>query len=260
MIYPKVESIFELLNKWRNHPAYQLERRADIFFALFLPDVLNHHLSKRKRGIEIDRRLIPEFPLKRREDNNSRKADYLALSIDHKGALGRHAFLIELKTDSASLNTDQSRNQYYFLKDVAEHRNMHELLCGLKCIVKADSVVKNTKIRMKYFHLLNELEKLKLVKLDKKRIFSSSHGSYKSNVNVVEAIKTVSVPDSVKKISLEIIYVLPATAPVDFEFEFDSIDFRNFAETVKDRGEIGKVFARSLRRWAKTEAGAEPVK
>ena len=127
----KVESIFELLDKWRHLPAYQLERRADIFFALFLPDVLNHHLSKRKRGIEIDRRLIPEFPLKRREDNGSKKADYLALSTDRK-----HAFLIELKTDIASLETDRKKGRFCFLKR-AVGRGMHELLCGLKCIVDA---------------------------------------------------------------------------------------------------------------------------
>lgn len=32
---PTVERAFELLDRWRHLPAYQLERRADIFFALF---------------------------------------------------------------------------------------------------------------------------------------------------------------------------------------------------------------------------------
>ena len=155
MTYPKVESIFELLDKWRHLPAYQLERRADIFFALFLPDVLNRHLSP--RGIEIDRRLIPEFPLKRRKGNRSNKVDYLAvgravgLSTDDPPT---HAFLIELKTDSASLNEDQ----FHYLKEAVD-RGMHELLCDLKRIVKA------TKEHGKYFHLLKALNDLDLARM-----------------------------------------------------------------------------------------------
>ncbi len=163
MTYPEVASMFGLLDKWRHLPAYQLERRADIFFALFLPDVLNRHLST--RDIAIDPRLIPEFPLKRREDNGSRKADYLALSTDRK-----HAFLIELKTDSASLD----KHQFHYLND-AVHRGMHELLRDLKCIVKATEPCR----RGKYFHLLKALNDLGLIGLPpslKKRIFSPSRG------------------------------------------------------------------------------------
>ena len=63
MTHPEVASIFGLLDKWRNLPPYRIERRADIFFALLLPDVLNRHLSA--PGIAIDPRVIPEFPLKR---------------------------------------------------------------------------------------------------------------------------------------------------------------------------------------------------
>ena len=39
---PRIDRIFDLLDGWRHLPAYQLERRADIFFGLFLPDVLDH--------------------------------------------------------------------------------------------------------------------------------------------------------------------------------------------------------------------------
>ena len=175
MTYPEVASIFGLLDKWRHLPAYQLERRVDIFFALFLPDVLNRHLSTRGMGIAIDPRLIPEFPLKRREDNGSKKADYLAVSTDRK-----HAFLIELKTDSASLDKDQ----FHYLND-AVCRGMHGLLCDLKCIAKATEACK----RGKYFHLLAALNDLGLIGLPpslKKRIFSRSRGPYKRIVDEIE--------------------------------------------------------------------------
>ena len=61
---PRIECVFDLLDKWRNLPAYQLERRADIYFALFLPDVLDHYL--RPRDLAVNPRLIPEFPIRQK--------------------------------------------------------------------------------------------------------------------------------------------------------------------------------------------------
>ena len=39
--FPTIKRVFKLLDDWRHLPGYQFERRADIFFALFLPEVLN---------------------------------------------------------------------------------------------------------------------------------------------------------------------------------------------------------------------------
>jgi len=35
-----IDNLFNLLDDWRTLPAYQLERRADIFFALYLDKIL----------------------------------------------------------------------------------------------------------------------------------------------------------------------------------------------------------------------------
>lgn len=40
-----VEGVFNLLDCWRHLPAYQLERRADIIFALFLLEVLQERFD-----------------------------------------------------------------------------------------------------------------------------------------------------------------------------------------------------------------------
>lgn len=40
-----VEGVFNLLDCWRHLPAYQLERCADIIFALFLPEVLQERFD-----------------------------------------------------------------------------------------------------------------------------------------------------------------------------------------------------------------------
>jgi hypothetical protein len=80
----RIEQLFDLLDHWRHLPAYQLERRADILFALYLPEFLSERL-----GIPIRAEMIPEFPVRlgtiypETVDNNSScKIDYLAFSVD----------------------------------------------------------------------------------------------------------------------------------------------------------------------------------
>ena len=97
-----ISNLFRLLDKWRHLPAYKLESRADVFFALFLPEVLGKHF-----GIDINPILIPEFPIKNRQDNTSKKVDYLALQKSPNGKSAQQAFLIELKTDMASISKKQ---------------------------------------------------------------------------------------------------------------------------------------------------------
>ena len=89
--------IFDLLDRWRHLPAYQLERRADIFFALYLPGIIEHAL-----GVKVDPRVIPEFPIKREDSRKSKKVDYFLISEDRSRAL-----LVELKTDMGSRREDQ---------------------------------------------------------------------------------------------------------------------------------------------------------
>src|SRR5689334_20386715 len=99
------ERIFDLLDDWRHLPDYQLERRADIFFAACLPEFLSSRLK-----LDIRPSLIPEFPVRigtiypTIPSNQSCKIDYLALD-----ASGRHAVFVELKTDSSSRREKQDK-------------------------------------------------------------------------------------------------------------------------------------------------------
>jgi hypothetical protein len=100
-----IEELFDKLDNWRNLPAYQLERRADIFFAIYLKDIIHY-----KYRIEIDI-IIPEFPIRRgdlkefdQSDNLSFKIDYLAVSESSDTV-----FLIELKTDDLSIREEQKK-------------------------------------------------------------------------------------------------------------------------------------------------------
>ncbi|MHA3964233.1 MAG: hypothetical protein AM325_011935, partial [Candidatus Thorarchaeota archaeon SMTZ1-45] len=48
------------MDKWRNLPKYALERRADIFFGVYLKTVL-----EAKYDIKIKEEIIPEFPVRK---------------------------------------------------------------------------------------------------------------------------------------------------------------------------------------------------
>ena len=227
---PRIDRIFDLLDRWRHLPAYQLERRADIFFGLFLPDVLDHHLLP--RDLAVNPRLIPEFPLGQTATKRSDKADYLALSKD-----GRHAFLIELKTDIGSLRDSQNR----YLATAVE-RGMTKLLHDVKSMAKA----RNLRARRKYFHLLQAIADLSLMELPaelEEKIYGDAHGVY-------ECIDDINISHTVCQ--LEVIYVLPKA-----EDGKDCIDFATFAGVVEKRGELGRRFAKSLLEWARNKAGSK---
>ena len=98
-----MDRIFDLLDRWRDLPDYQLERRADIFFALYLADMVSAH-----SGLPLRGEPIPEFPMRHaliRGDgsNRSSKVDYILLSEDRTTA-----FFIELKTDDGSRRERQA--------------------------------------------------------------------------------------------------------------------------------------------------------
>lgn len=213
-------------------PSYQLERRADVFFGLFLPEVLSRHL--RQRDIEIDPRLIPEFPLGQGGAKRSDKADYFALSIDRK-----HAFLIELKTDLGSLRPSQKD---YLNR--AERRGLNCVLHDLRDMAKAT----NVQARRKYFHLLQAIADLGLMRLPP-GLEDKIHGP-----GVYELIESIEiVPDFP---SLEVIYVLPGT-PKSSD-GMDIIYFQSFADVVRPCGEIGARFADSLCKWSNVKPGERP--
>lgn len=228
MTNPDITALFALLDKWRHLPSYQLERRADIFFGLFLCDALNHHL--RWRGITIDQRIIPEFPLGHTASRRSAKADYFALSSDRS-----HAFLIELKTDQRSVLPAQKRH-----RREAQSRDMGGLLRRLTGIANAAK----PHARRKYFHLLWRLDDLGLIELPEdldNKIYDHSRG-------VHECIDDIRVASPLPP--LEVIHVLPEAGPY-----MECIDFDTFASVVQNRGEFGKWFAHYLRQWARCDAG-----
>ena len=135
-----INKIFDNLDKWRHYPSYQLERRADIFFSVYLAGFL-----KCEYGKDIIK-IIPEFPVAIRTIHpgtahfKSKKIDYLAKTVNNNCV-----YFIELKTDNKSHNEDQD-NYLEFAKEV----NIPELLRGLKEIFNKTDYKNN-------IHLFNDL-------------------------------------------------------------------------------------------------------
>jgi hypothetical protein len=228
MTHPDMAALFDLLDRWRHLPSYRLEPRADAMFGLFLPAALDRHLALRE--ITVDPFLIPEFPLGQRDTRRSDKADFFAVSRDRG-----HAFLVELKTDMASLRDAQ---EDYLNRAVK--RGMAALLCDIRSMARA----KNLPARRKYFHLLKAVAELGLMILPddlEDRIYSSPQGVY-------ECINRIVIPSALPDI--EVIHVLPTAVE-----GMDCIDFERFAAVVEDRGLIGRRFAASLRGWSGIKAG-----
>jgi len=131
-------NIFNLLDKWSRFPYYQVERRADIFFAYFLPNILNSiknpndkfnmDLCNRKRhdyiipefplwiGYQYEKgKIIPPLPINAEhigDDVNdkditrhAKKVDYAV--IDTSKEQDKKVFLIELKTTNESIEDSQ---------------------------------------------------------------------------------------------------------------------------------------------------------
>ena len=241
--FPTIERVFELLDRWRHLPNYQLERRADIFFALFLPEVLEAHLSKQENcSVEINPTLIPEFPIKKKNGNQSINVDYFALSQD-----GERAFLIELKTDMKSIDKKREPNRISVLKNAA----MAQIIDGLKSIAKSESVRRDPQTRGKYFRLFYELENMKLIKIpnrdDFEELLPRRQMKKPKYEQYIEEIYEVGIG---KSPSLKIVYVVPESDPI--LCDVDRIYFEEFA-CIVERGqgskEVRSLIACYLRKW-----------
>lgn len=242
----QIDTLFNRLDAWRHFPNYQLERRADIFFSLYLPEVLEDKL-----GFPIRTELIPEFPVHKvtiNNDNNGHKGhksvkiDYIALSKNDESPIT--ALLVELKTDGGSLKPSQTD----YLK-AARKKGLKKLLEGLLIIFRA------TDSKSKYFCLLSYLESLRLLRIPEKlkQIMSQP---YHQGAN--EASEWIEITP--RSIETQIVYVIPNTDCLKNKSigeDIKIITFQDFAKIVRRyNDEISSRFAYSLDQWANCKAGS----
>lgn len=136
-----IERVFDRLDRWRCLPDYQLERRADLFFSLYVPEILEDRLHRPFRSS-----VVPEFPIKQEDSNRSDKADYLGISSEFDQLV-----LVELKTDRNSVRSPQFE---YLIRGA--RKDARTLLRDL------DDIRSASRFTTKYDCLLDELEQLGL--------------------------------------------------------------------------------------------------
>lgn len=226
-----ITQIFDRLDRWRHFPNYQLERRADVFFSVYMREVLEINL-----GYQIREEFVPEFPVRIgsigpcKSRNESFKIDYLLLSAD-----GKQPVFVELKTDSRSRRDEQDQ----YLLD-AQQAGLGCLLDGLLDIFEATSA------KRKYYHLFVQLAQMGLLELPRPfcKIMESSNLR-----GANEAVRTVrNFGGRCRQPILR--YVQPLA---DDEC---AISFADFAKIVARHDDpLSWHFAQSLREWAEVTAG-----
>ena len=221
----RIDDVFELLGRWRHLPSYQLERRADIFFALFLREMLAERF-----GVELEEELVPEFPVKREliwpshETNKSVKVDYVAFAGDRS-----RCFFVELKTDVGSRRDAQDE----YLERI-EELGLAAVLGGVVDIVRATSAHK------KYFHLLSMLEGLGLLELPDGL---AEHTFPRATRGRSELLGDIEVCVEPGEFAVDVVYVQP-------KGDGDGvIDFAEFADWLDGRGALADAFAEALLEW-----------
>ncbi len=176
----RIKQLFDQLDEWRCLPDYQMERRADLYFLLYLPEVLETELHVPIRPV-----VIPEFPIKQVDSNRSDKVDYLAATAD-----GRKLMFVELKTDCNSTRPEQ----FEYLCRGAQKTGA-ELLDDLRTIRKA------SKARFKYDALITATMEIGLTEDRGKKIgenhtvvLISPQEKFKGRDKAIEMFEGADVP------------------------------------------------------------------
>jgi hypothetical protein len=231
-----INNVFDRLDMWRHLPAYQLERRADIYFSLYLPEALGAHF-----GFPVNELVVPEFPVRigtvdpsRPDGDKSCKIDYLAISKD-----GAKAIFVELKTETRSRRTGQ--DDFLVLAEKADFADILKGVCD---------IFRVTTYKRKYCHLLNCLEKMSLIEIPPrmKEIMA------RKNLNgITKASSDIKITS--RDARSRVLYIQPKkTTNEDGK---DCLFFDEFIKTVgKYEDPISKRFGKSLIEWKSIEAGA----
>jgi len=222
-----LDAVFRNLDTWRHLPSYQLERRADIFFSVYLKDVV-----EQVTGVDLADDIVPEFPLQKDSTNASVKVDYALFAKDRS-----RVFFVELKTDAKSRNGPQDA----YLAD-AKRVGFKKIVEGIRAILLS------TNAHQKYHHLAVALERLGYLTLPPDL---ASHLYPKPRRGLSSRLAQITVAAAAAAPLVEVIYLQPRAKGGE-----RCIDFSRFAEHVDRFSDpLSRMFSQHLRAWIE-EAGA----
>ncbi len=231
----QIDDLFDRMDAWRCLPSYQLERRADLFFSLYLAEAIEARF-----GFPVNDRILPEFPVRigaiqpESGSNQSFKIDYLVLSRD-----GDTAVLVELKTEGRSRRDEQDR----YLQ-AAQATGLPALVAGVV------DIFRTTTAKRKYFYLLEYLEGMGLIRMPAplRDIMSS-----RNLRGATETSRHIQI--TAQAATMLVLYLQPSGSGPDV------LSFEEFRVTVEKRDDpISRRFAQSLATWASINAGETVVR
>lgn len=230
-----LDVVFRHLDRWRHLPNYQLERRADVFFSIYLKGIVEEFT-----GVQLDDELIPELPIKRDlvwpelPTNKSLKVDYALFARDRS-----RVFFIELKTDGGSRRDAQDD-----CLAAAKSLGFRRIVEGIRAIVL------KTDAHQKYHHLATSLARLGYLSLPSglaNHIYPTPHPGVLARLEEI----TVAPIES----EVEVVYVQPEASDGE-----RCIDFARFAEYVgRHCDPFSTRFAEHLHRWRAKAGSHEPT-
>jgi hypothetical protein len=230
-----VAAVFDRMDAWRHLPKYQLERRSDIFFALYLPEVLEARL-----GLPIRGEVTPEFPVRKATvyshltGDDCCNIDYLALSTSETESV-----FVELKTDQASRRVQQDD---YLLK--AQQVGLPALLGGICSIFRATT----KPYRLKWFSLMLHLQEMGLLQIPDALCEIMACESHRGAPDASKGI-VITAPSA----RPHIVYVQPLAGDAGDDVV---ISFEEYADVVARHGDpLSQRFAKSLLEWSSIKAG-----
>ena len=243
--------VLRQLDEWRHLPAYQLERRVDIFFGMFLPKVIENRFDVCVKEV------IPEFPLHKGlfDDKSSLECGpHRSVKVDFAvfGTKGdkKQIFLVELKTDMGSLDFRQLKNMKKVAQDVAFEATLSGVI----------ELAKHSPQKRKYAHLIWTLHKLKCLELCNRTEFTNMRLE-EDGPRLKSAFKNLCVGKEWCDACVDVVAILPwGREELNSDPEIHSISFSQFADIL----EIGykpfvpeevHAFVAYVRNWAHVRAG-----
>lgn len=231
------------LDQWRHLPAYQLERRVDVFFGLLLPEIIESRFNV-PRG-----KLIPEFPLHKGEtrisedpgNNQSVNVDFALFCSQPES---ERIFLVELKTDMRSINKAQL---YKMIK--AKEAESKSVLSG---VVKAAGA---SAAPRKYAQLIWRLSEIGCI--DVEPSFCDMNMEH-AQPGLAHNFRKLSVSERWFDAAIELILISPKRIDNIDEYpysEYHCLDFCMVNKIIAgSRSPFGAQFAEYLLKW-RSDAG-----
>lgn len=259
----EISRILRQLDEWRRLPAYQLERRVDVLFGMFLPTVIESEYGVSPSSC----RVIPEFPLHKGKlgMSTNKQSVNVDFAVFFEQRTEKRLCLVELKTDQQSISVPQIRTM-----GRAAEVGAKELLVG---VLEAARVSPRPR---KYAHLIWKLHEIKCIELPdaggfRRMRMDSGRPGLLGEKGRLGRLGAANVTEAWCHARVDLVEIVPFPLVKTERINalagegFCTITFGKLATIIRTAREqpfgreFAELFASYLDRWAEVPAGKEPL-